>query len=82
MAQAPPLRRIHPDSVYQTGAAKLALEYWRGRPTDEIVQSLQPGAAEALRVKADGRVLNGNTRLIVLEERGYDGNGLPREVIP
>jgi hypothetical protein len=44
-----------------------------------IVQSLQPGHPEALRVKADGTVMNGNTRLKVLEERGYNVNGLPRE---
>ena len=48
------------------------MEYWRGRPTDEIVRSLRPGSAQALRVKPDGRVMNGNTRIKVLEERGYD----------
>jgi hypothetical protein len=28
---------------------------------------------------ADGGVENGNTRIKVLEERGYDVNSLPRE---
>ena len=34
-----------------------------------------------LRVKADGRIMNGNTRVKVLEERGYNLDSLPREVI-
>ena len=82
MASPPPLQRIHPDSVYLAGAAKLALDYWRGQPTDEIVRSLRPGSPEALRVKPDGRTMNGNTRIKVLEERGYDVNSLPREDVP
>jgi hypothetical protein len=82
MASAAPLRRIHSDQVYQSGPAKLSLDHWRGRPTDEIVRSLAPGSAQSLRVKPDGRVMEGNTRLKVLEERGYDVNGLPREEMP
>jgi hypothetical protein len=31
-------------------------------------------------VKPDGRMMNGNTRTKVLEERGYDINRLPREI--
>ena len=82
MASAASLRRIHPDQIYQSGVPKLSLDYWRGRPTDEIVRSLAPGAAQPLRVKPDGRVMDGNTRLKALEERGYDVNGLPREDVP
>ena len=75
----PPLRRIHGDDVYLRGRGRRALQFWRAQPTDTIVKSLQPREPEALRVKADGRVMNGNTRLKVLEERGYNVNGLPRE---
>jgi len=32
-----------------------------------------------LRVKPDGRVINGNVRVKVLEERGFDVDGLERE---
>lgn len=78
----PALRRIHPDATYQSGTAKLALEYWRRQPTDAIVRSLTPGGREALRVKPDGRIMNGNTRIKVLEERGFDVNSLPRESLP
>jgi hypothetical protein len=47
-----------------------------------MVKSLQPGNPEALKIKPDGRIINGNTRIKVLEERGFDINSLPREVLP
>lgn len=66
----------------ETGTSHIALEYWRKQPTTVILQSLQPGNIEALKVKPDGRIMNGNTRIKVLEERGVDVNSLPREVLP
>jgi len=77
-----PLRRIHSDQTLEAGSNRVALEYWRKQPTDDIVNSLQPGRPEALIVTSDGRILNGNTRIKVLEERGFDVNSLPREVLP
>jgi hypothetical protein len=77
----PQLQRIHPDSTYQSGSAKLALEYWRKQPADAILRSLAPGGREALQVKADGRIMNGNTRVKIFEERGFDINSLPREIV-
>lgn len=79
----PPLRRIHPDGTYQADPeAKASLEYWRKRPTDEIVGSLKPGGEDPLLTKPDGRMMNGNTRTKVLEERGYDIDLLPRVTLP
>ena len=78
----PPLRRIH-ESVYELDPdARKSLEYQRTRSTDAIVDSLLPipGGSEHLIVKPDGRVVQGNTRIKVLEERGYPVNDLPREV--
>jgi hypothetical protein len=60
----------------------VTLEYWRRQLTADIVNSLRPGQPEALKVKSDGRIMNGNTRIKVLEERGFDVNSLPREVLP
>jgi hypothetical protein len=77
-----PLRRIHSDQTLEAGASRLALEYWRKQSTEDIVRSLRPGNVEALKVKPDGRIMNGNVRIKVLEERGFDINNLPREVIP
>jgi hypothetical protein len=77
-----PLRRIHSDHTLEAGSNRVALEYWRKQPTEDIMNSLQPGHPEALKVKSDGRIMNGNTRIKVLEERGFNVNNLPREVLP
>lgn len=78
----PPLKRIHPDSTYNQGSAKYDLERVRRMDTNKIIESLAPGAKEPLLVKPDGRVFDGNTRIKVLEERGYDVNRLPRTIVP
>ena len=78
----PPLRRIHSDQTLEAGSNRVPLEYWRQQSTEDIVKSLQPGSPEALKVKPDGRIMNGNTRIKVLEERGFDIHSLPREVLP
>jgi hypothetical protein len=78
----PPLRRIHADLTLEAGSNRVTLEYWRQQPTEGIAKSLQPGGPEAPKVKPDGRIMNGNTRIKVLEERGFDINSLPREVPP
>jgi len=80
----PPLRRIH-DAIYEQDAdARRSLEDHRSRTTQEIIESLRPRPdnKESLRVKPDGRVFQGNTRIKVLEERGYPVNDLPRDVLP
>jgi hypothetical protein len=35
-----------------------------------------------LKVKADGRIMDGNVRVKALEERSFDVNSLPREIVP
>jgi hypothetical protein len=77
----PPLRRIHTDETLESGASRFSIEYWRRRETAEIVESLRPGKSEALRVSADGRILNGNVRVKILEERGFDVDSLEREPV-
>jgi hypothetical protein len=77
----PPLRRIHTDESLEKGIGRVSLEYWRQRSTEEIIESLRPGKNEALKVKPDGRIFNGNIRIKVLEERGFDINGLERELV-
>ncbi|MGH9830555.1 MAG: hypothetical protein ACREDR_45695 [Blastocatellia bacterium] len=78
---SPPIQRLHPDETYETDQkAKRSLEYWRQQPTEDIIQSLEPrpGNQEALTVKPDGTVVQGNTRIKVLQERGWDVNSLSR----
>jgi hypothetical protein len=50
--------------------------------TPAIIQSLAPGVAGCLKVKANGIVMDGNTRAKVLEERGYPLESLPFEPYP
>jgi hypothetical protein len=78
----PPLRRIHSDATYeQDPRARESLAYHRSRPTEEIVRSLRPDAKLPLKVKPDGRIFDGNTRIKVLEERGYRVSDLPRQTL-
>jgi hypothetical protein len=76
-----PLRYIHADETFASGLTHAAIEYWRKQTTREIVESLRPGRNESLKVKSDGRILNGNVRVRVLEERGYDIHSLEREAV-
>jgi hypothetical protein len=73
-----PRERLHSDEDLDDDS----LDYWRGKSTDETIDSLEPGEEEALRVRPDGTIINGNHRAKVLEERGIDINSLPAEVIP
>lgn len=74
----PPLRRIHSDATLESGEGRFSLKYWRQRKTKEIVESLRPENTEGLKVKPDGRIINGNIRVKALEERGFDVNSLDR----
>jgi len=58
------------------------LEQFRAASTAELVESLRPGRPGALRTRADGTVLEGHHRLVVLQERGVGIDALPREIIP
>jgi RHS repeat-associated protein len=65
------LRLIHgPETI--SGAA---LNSVRKLSTEDIVSSLKNGDQPGI-VKPDGTVMNGNTRLTVLQERGVDINSL------
>ena len=74
----PPLQPLHPDNAL----IPLKLERFRRLETTELVNSLLPGQAGALKVRPDGTILDGHHRLKVLRERGLNIDVLPREVIP
>jgi hypothetical protein len=80
-ASRPSLKRIHADETLLSGVSRFSLAYWRQRTTEEIVESLRPGKTESLKVKPDGRVLDGNVHVKVLEERSYDVDSLEREIV-
>jgi hypothetical protein len=75
----PPLWSIHSDETIESGEGSFSLKYWRRQKTPDIVESLRPGTDESLKVKPDGRIINGNVRIKILDERGFDVNGLERE---
>jgi hypothetical protein len=68
----PDLKTMHTDRALD----KRSLEYWRKQPSEEIVKSLQTPGNERLRIRPDGTVLQGNHRVKVLLERGYDTSKL------
>jgi len=72
----PPLKVIHNEPPLQTSAS---YQQWNQKSTEEIVQSLAPGNPDLeLTVYPDGSIANGNTRITILQERGFDVNSLPR----
>jgi len=77
----PALRRLHADATIIRGNQS-AYRYWVTRTSEAIVASLQPGSREPLMVEPDGTVTQGNTRTLVLEQRGFDINSLPRTPYP
>lgn len=81
MSDQPPLQPIHSLPLLRSPRYRSNYEYWLAQPTDAIVASLRPGHEESLKARPDGRVVQGNTRVTILVERGYDVNSLPREVL-
>lgn len=73
-----PLRRVHTPAALTSGLYRESYAYWTGQPTQVIVNSLAPGQEEPLTVNSSGGVVQGNTRILILEQRGYDINSLPR----
>ena len=65
------LRLIHGPETLE-GAA---MDSVRKMSTEEIIKSLKSGDEPGV-IKPDGTVMNGNTRLAVLQERGVDINSL------
>ena len=80
LEQRPSIRRIHSRDTLTSGSDRYDYESLSKLSTDEIVQSLKPSAQNPLTVKPDGRIYDGNTRILILEERGYDIQSLPYEV--
>jgi hypothetical protein len=69
------LQRLHPDG----SLSKASLAFWRRQSTEKIIESLKPGQPKCLKVKANGIIMDGNTRTKVLEERDWPIDALPYE---
>ena len=74
----PPLRPLHSTAIL----SQVKLDEFRKMGTAELIGSLRPGQSGGLKTKADGTVMEGHHRLVVLRERGVEIDVLPREVFP
>jgi len=72
----PPLKFLHSEA----SLLELKLEYFRRISTENLIESLQPENAGALKVKSDGTIMDGHHRIKVLRERGVEVDKLPREI--
>ncbi|MEK8225021.1 polymorphic toxin-type HINT domain-containing protein [Oerskovia sp. M15] len=73
-ADYPPVQMLHPVS----SLSKDSVDGLGRLGTDEIVASLAPGARNPLLVKPNGTIMDGNTRVYVPQQRGFDVDSLPR----
>ncbi len=73
----PPLRPLHADS----SLLPLKLAQYGKLSTDEIVDSLRPGELGSLKARLDGTMVDGHHRIKILRDRGYNVDGLPREIV-
>lgn len=74
----PPLRLIHSPTTFASSRYKDGYDFWSLQSTADIVNSLAPGAPDPLTVNSDGGIVDGNTRIYILQQRGVDVSGLPR----
>jgi hypothetical protein len=56
-------------------------QHWSQQSTEAILKSLAPGSDDgSLLVNENGTIVDGNTRTLVLQDRGYDIDTLPRSI--
>lgn len=77
MAENPPLKPLHPDSVLNQ--VKLAL--FERLSSEELIASLAPGQMGSLKARPDGTMLDGHHRIKILRNRGCAVDSLLREVL-
>ena len=77
----PKLKQIHSKETLMSGSNKYSYDHWGKQSTADILKSLRPGQENSLKIKPDGRIMDGNTRTTILQERGIDIDSLPREIL-
>ncbi|MGB5710352.1 MAG: RHS repeat-associated core domain-containing protein, partial [Waterburya sp.] len=60
----------------EASLSKSSLDYWAKQSTEKIVESLKLVSKEPLRLKGN-KIMQGNHRIKILMERGYDVKSLP-----
>ena len=74
----PPLKPLHDERAM----IQSKLAQFRKLSTDELIESLAPSLPGALKTRPDGKMLDGHHHVVVLHERGFEVDDLPREIIP
>ncbi len=77
MTTLPTLKSLHSES----SLIELKLEMFRRFTTEQLIDSLKPDQAGALKTRSDGTMIDGHHRIAVLREREVNVDLLPREVI-
>jgi uncharacterized protein RhaS with RHS repeats len=78
---ADPLQRLHSEETFLSNNLS-SYNYWSSKSTQEIINSLAPNGLEPLIANGSVTILNGNTRIFILQQRGVDINSLPRTPYP
>jgi hypothetical protein len=73
----PPLKPLHSD-ISLSPAKLRQFEQWS---TQQLIDSLKPGSAGALKARPDGTILDEHHRIKILRNRGVAVDELPREII-
>ena len=73
----PPLKPLHDDS----SLIQSKLEQFRRLSTEELIDSLKPGQAGALKVRSDGTMIDGHHCIKILRDHSVDVDALPREIL-
>jgi ParB-like chromosome segregation protein Spo0J len=77
MSTRPSLQPLHAD----TTLLPLKLANYSKLTTQELIDSLRPGQVGSLKVRPDGIIVDGHHRVKILRDRGYNVDGLPREIV-
>jgi hypothetical protein len=75
--QYPPLKPLHLDS--SLNPVKIA--QLDRLSTEELLASLLPGQEGCLKTRLEGTILDGHHRIFILQQRGVNVDGLPRDVV-
>jgi hypothetical protein len=75
--QLPPLKPLHPDSSLNA----VKLKKMESFSTEVLPASLLTTEAGCLKTRADGTILDGHHRILVLRGRGVDVDRIPQEIV-
>jgi RHS repeat-associated protein len=73
--------RLHSEQTIMS-SNQSGYNYWSKQTSQAIIDSLAPGQPEPLTVNQNGTIVQGNTRILILEQRGFPTGSLPQTPYP